>query len=179
MSTWEQMLDELVRERGPALVRYAYLFTSNRTAAEDLVQDALTRCFSRDRTCPDGARAEGYVRRAIVTTYIDGYRKRRRLELSHHLMASRESLPAAQDDVAEQVDVRAALDRLSPRERACLVLHYYEDLGVAQIADELGCSVGAVKRYLSEARASFEQALGRPGTPDDRLSSPTRKGADR
>ena len=57
MSTWEQMLDELVRERGPALVRYAYLFTSNRTAAEDLVQDALTRCFSRDRTCPDGARA--------------------------------------------------------------------------------------------------------------------------
>ena len=59
MSTWEQMLDELVRERGPALVRYAYLFTSNRTAAEDLVQDALTRCFSRDRTCPDGARADG------------------------------------------------------------------------------------------------------------------------
>jgi hypothetical protein len=58
MSTWEQMLDELVRERGPALVRYAYVFTSNRTAAEDLVQDALTRCFSRDRTCPGGARAD-------------------------------------------------------------------------------------------------------------------------
>src|SRR5665811_1071901 len=61
MSTWEQMLDELVRERGPALVRYAYLFTSNRTAAEDLVQEALTRCFSRDRTCPDGARAAGML----------------------------------------------------------------------------------------------------------------------
>ena len=120
MSTWEQMLDELVRERGPALVRYAYLFTSNRTAAEDLVQDALTRCFSRDRTCPDGARAEGYVRRAIVTTYIDGYRKRRRLELSRHLMASRESLPAAQDDVAEQVDVRAGGARPAQPPRASL-----------------------------------------------------------
>ena len=116
---------------------------------------------------------------SFVTTYIDGYRKRRRLELSRHLMASRESLPAAQDDVAEQVDVRAALDQLSPRERACLVLHYYEDLGVAQIADQLGCSVGAVKRYLSEARASFEQALGRPGAPDDHLTSPTPKGAHR
>ena len=57
--------------------------------------------------------------------------------------------------------MRAQLDALSPRERACIVLRYYEDLKVDDIADRLGISAGAVKRYLSDAHAKLADALAR------------------
>jgi RNA polymerase sigma-70 factor (sigma-E family) len=160
MAAWEQSLDQLVRTRSPALVGYAYLLSGDRREAEDLVQDALVKTFSRGRSGLEPANAEGYVRRAILTTYLDGFRRRRRWLAVRHLVARDDAGEGAEAGVADRVDVAGALAQLSPRERACVVLRFYEDMTVPTIADSLGLSQGAVKRYLSDGVRRMEGLLG-------------------
>jgi RNA polymerase sigma-70 factor (ECF subfamily) len=146
-------METLARERGPALVGYAYLLTGEIHAAQDLVQEALIRTFSRRRGGAEIASLEAYARRAVLNVYLDGYRRRRTWSGIQHLaVGSRAALPP-DDAVADRADVRAALSRLSPRERSCVVLRHYEDLTVPEIAQTLGLSQGSVKRYLSDARS--------------------------
>jgi len=77
---WQQRADDamatLARERGKALTGYAFLLTGDLRDAEDLVQDALVKTFVRRRSGLELGSAEGYLRRTILTTYIDGYRRR-------------------------------------------------------------------------------------------------------
>jgi RNA polymerase sigma-70 factor (sigma-E family) len=160
MAGWEQSLDELVRSRGSALVGYAYLLCGDRREAEDLVQDALVKTFSRGRSGLEATSVEGYVRRAILTTYLDGFRRRKRWAAVRHLVAPDDAVPDAQAHVTDRVDIAAALRALSPRERACVVLRFFEDMTVARIADELVLSQGAVKRYLSDGVHRMEGLLG-------------------
>ncbi len=160
MAAWEQALDELVRARGSALVGYAFLLCGDRREAEDLVQDALVKTFARGRGGLETHSLEGYVRRAVLTTYVDGFRRRRRWAAVRHLLAVDEVGPGCDAGVAARADVAAALAELSPRERACVVLRFYEDLTVPSIADALAVSEGAVKRYLSDAVRRMEGLLG-------------------
>lgn len=160
MAAWETVLDELVRTRAPALVGYAYLLCGDRREAEDLVQDALVKTFSRGRGGLDVHNVEGYVRRAVLTTYLDGFRRRRRWAAVRHLVGSDESGPGPETGAVDRIDVAAALDGLSPRERACVVLRFYEDLTVPDIADALALSQGSVKRYLSDGVRRMEDLLG-------------------
>lgn len=168
MAAWEQSLDDLVRTRGTALVGYAYLLCGDRREAEDLVQDALVKTFSRGRGGLQATSLEGYVRRAILTTYVDGFRRRRRWAAVRHLVGSEDSAAAADGGTADRVDVAAALAELSPRERACVVLRFYEDLTVAGIAEALSLSQGAVKRYLSDGVHRMESLLGPMAAGADR-----------
>ena len=160
MAEWEQSLDALVRTRGTALVGYAYLLCGDRREAEDLVQDALIKTYSRGRVATRPTNVEGYVRRAILTTFLDGFRRRRRWAAIRHLADAEESTPGPELASGDRLDVRAALDALGPRERACVVLRFYEDMTVARIADELSISEGAVKRYLSDGVHRMEGLLG-------------------
>lgn len=149
----------LARERGRALTGYAYLLTGDLGDAEDLVQDALVRTFVR-RTHVEPRAAEAYVRRTILTAYIDGYRRRRRWDGVRHLLARGdrdEGLAGASD---ARVDVATALRALPPQQRACVVLRYFEDLTVPEIADRIGLADGTVKRYLSLAVRRMEGLLG-------------------
>ena len=157
MAAWEDGLTVLVRERGPALVGYAFLLCGDRRLAEDLVQDALVKTFTR-ASAPTSP--EAYVRRAILTTYIDGFRRRRRWEAVRHLVHPDDDAAGPEPLVTDRVDLHAALETLSPRQRACIVLRFYEDLTVPQIADALVLSTGAVKRYLSDALRRLEAVLG-------------------
>jgi RNA polymerase sigma-70 factor (ECF subfamily) len=177
MAGWENELDELMRTRGSALVRYAYMLSGDRALAEDLVQDALVKVYSRLRGRPgrggvgvaEGSQAhdldspfrnaEGYVRRAVLTTYLDGYRKRQRWSGIKHLLADDPSTRGADQAASARVDVMAALAQLGARERACVVLRYFEDLTVPQIADALGTAQGTVKRYLSDATKNMQEIL--------------------
>lgn len=159
MAAWEQSLDDLVRHRGSALVGYAYLLCGDRREAEDLVQDALVRTYTRGRAT-DPTNVEGYVRRTILNTYLDGFRRRKRWAALRHLVATDDSHAGPEQSSTDRMDVRAALDVLSPRERACVVLRFYEDLTVAAIADHLAVSQGAVKRYLSDGVRRMEAELG-------------------
>lgn len=159
MATWEQRFTELTRDRGPALVRYAYLLCGDRTEAADLVQEALLRTFGRARGSTDISNLEAYARRTLVAAYLDGERRQARWRTIRHLVSTPTRHDSAEDEVLRRDELHRACAALSPRQRACLVLRYYEDLPVAQVADQLGCSEGAVKRYLSDALARLAPLL--------------------
>lgn len=156
---WEDVLSRLVEERGPALTRYAYLLCGNRDDAVDLVQDALVKTFGRVRNGFGPTSGEAYVRRSILTTYLDRGRRTTRWRRIEHLEATPEYRESSAADTDRQLDIAAQLKKLSPRERACVVLRYYEDLKVDDIAEQLGISSGAVKRYLSDALAKLAITL--------------------
>jgi len=162
----DDVLATLARERGRALFGYAYLLTGQAHAAEDLVQEALVRTFARRRAgfTPDDA--EAYVRRAILTTFLDDARRRQRWSGVRHLLG-RHDEPALDPApaVGAVLDVRAALATLAPQERAAAVLRWCEDLTVPEVAARMGLADGTVKRYLSTAGHKLEALLG--PLPDD------------
>ena len=168
----DDALAVLARERAGALFGYAYLLTGNRDAAADLVQEGLVRTFSRTRTgfAPDDA--ERYVRRAMLTAYLDGARRAARWARVRHLFGSSDdelAAPSPEAAVTAATDVRLALLRLSPTERAVAVLRYAEDLSVAEVAARLHLAEGSVKRYLSDARRRLEPLLGPLPEADDEV----------
>ena len=167
MADWEQVLDALVRERGAALTRYASLLTGDTRDADDLVQEALVRSFSQGRPIREVAAAEAYVRRAILTVFLDGYRRRRRWLGIRHLIVRPEVTDGPERTSPDTIDVRAALVTLRPRLRACIVLRFYDDLTVPEIAGRLRLSDGTVKRYLSDGIGALERVLG--PMPDARV----------
>ena len=88
---WQDVLETLVRDRGPALLRYGYLLTGDPTDAQELVQDALVSVLARKARMREPAAVEGYVRQTMLSSYIDGYRRRRRWLGLRHLVASPEA----------------------------------------------------------------------------------------
>ncbi|WP_421734843.1 RNA polymerase sigma factor [Cellulomonas sp.] len=160
MTAWEQVLDELVRARGRALVRYATLLTGDEREGEDLVQDALVRCFGQGRPLREAAAAEAYVRRAVLTIFLDGHRRKARWTAVRHLLARDDATADHGPTATARLDVQTALLTLRPRLRACVVLRFYDDLTVPEIARRLEISDGTVKRYLFDAIGQLETLLG-------------------
>lgn len=169
VARWEPVLDTVMRERGPRLLAYARLLTGDGAEAQDVLQDALVRAFSRGRVFEDVSRAEAYVRRAIPHVFIDRIRRRDSSARAHERIHE----PAAHEvDRAAVLDVRAALARLAPRERACMVLRFYDDLTVPAIAARLGLAEGTVKRYLADASARMAEDLNTVADWSDNHSVP-------
>jgi RNA polymerase sigma factor (sigma-70 family) len=169
MSAWSRTLDELLRERGPALFGYAYVLTGSVDAAEDLLQDALVRTFRSGRGSRDLNSAHAYVKRAIASAFIDSRRRAAaRPRVADGVVAAGvEEDPTAR--VGEAADLHRALLTLPPRERACVVLRYLEDMPVASVAAELGLAVGTAKRYLADGvgrlrAANLDLDLTEPST---------------
>ena len=163
MAHWSAHAERLATERYPALLAYATLLGGDRAAAEDLVHDALVKTFSRPRRLRSDHEAEAYVRRAILTIFLDRARGRSRLNRAFARIAERPVAEDASRDVVARDAVTAALSALSPRERACTVLRYYDDLPVAEVATRLGIAEGTCKRYLSDAAAKLRAELGDDG----------------
>jgi RNA polymerase sigma-70 factor (sigma-E family) len=145
--------DEFVVQRSQRLLRTAYLLTRDWASAEDLLQAALVKLwFAWKRVDRD---PEAYARRIIVTTYVS---LRRRLWTREIV---RDELPerAVPDDETGRHDERdalwRALRRLGPRQRAIIVLRYYEDLPDARIAEILGVAVTTVRSQASRALATL------------------------
>jgi RNA polymerase sigma-70 factor (sigma-E family) len=139
-------VERLLAERGEHLLHAAIALTGSRSDGEDLLQAALERLLRRwDRIEGD---AEGYLRRILYNMAADGWRRRgawlRKLPLVH---ASSSQGPGT--DAVDAVDLRDALGRalaqLPPRQRAVLVLRYWEELSQAETAELLGCAEGTVK----------------------------------
>jgi RNA polymerase sigma-70 factor (sigma-E family) len=150
---------EYVALRWPPMIRTARLLTGDDGLAEDLVQTALEKCYvawprlrARDAT-------DVYVRRTIVNTFISWQRRRSWHELPRERMPE----PAGVDptaDVPQRSMLQSALAELAPRQRAVVVLRFFEDLSVRQVADELGCSTGTVKSQTSDALERLRELLG-------------------
>ncbi|GIG40531.1 RNA polymerase sigma factor [Cellulomonas phragmiteti] len=163
----DDTLAVLARERGRALFGYAYLLSGDRGTAEDLVQDALVRTFSRVRAGTDVAHAEAYVRSAILRGHLDALRRRQRWATVRHLLhvPGEDTVRDPATSVATDSAVQSALATLAPQERVAVVLRYVEDLTVPDVAAQMGLAVGTVKRYLSTGSAKLAQRLG--PLPDD------------
>ncbi|GAB3606948.1 hypothetical protein GCM10027413_23570 [Conyzicola nivalis] len=169
---WQQVVTRLVAERGDALTRYAYFVCGSRDDAADLVQDALVKTFGRLRNGFSVASAEGYVRRAILNSYIDRGRHTTRWRKIAHLTAVPDVTDSRAAQSESRIDLHEELRKLTPRERACLVLRYYDDLKVDDIAETLELSSGAVKRYLSDGLAKMAISLAEPDSADDGTTAP-------
>lgn len=159
MESWKQTLAELTADRGTALKRAAFLLCGDDAKAEDLVQEALLRAFARPMRAPRPDRAEAYVRAIMVNVFIDGVRRHSRWTKTAPLLHTTKPAPDPADQVVARSAMLEALAGLSPQQRACVVLRYYEDLPVAAVAAALGVAEGTVKRHLSDALARMAGQL--------------------
>jgi RNA polymerase sigma-70 factor (sigma-E family) len=151
VESWEQTLADLASQHGPTLKRHAFLLCADEAEADDLVQEALVRAFIRPPRVPRPEAAGAYVRAIMANLFIDGARRRSRWSRVAPLLRPAGMTPDPADQVSDRDAMLTALRSLSPRQRACVVLRYYQDLPVAEIAAVLGVGEGTVKRYLSEA----------------------------
>ena len=148
---------EFVAARGAALSRSAYLLTGDHQLAEDLLQTALARTAAHWRRVRAGD-PEAYVRRAMINERTSWWRRRRS---ATEVPADTDVLDArpatrvadASETVLRRMTVTAALARLPARQRAVIVLRFFDDLSEAATADVLGCSVGTVKSQTHDALA--------------------------
>lgn len=151
--------DEYVRARGSALLRFAYLLCGDAHRAEDFVQEALLRCHRRwqriSREDP-----EAYVRKAVLRQYLSW----RRLRMAGEILTDRvvdDGDPRQHQQPVEQDDTVRELLRLLPRrQRAVLVLRFYEDLPDSEIARLLDCSPATVRVHVHRGLARLRQQLG-------------------
>jgi len=150
---------EFAAARAQALHRAAYLMVGDAQLAQDLVQEALTKTYVAWPRLRDPSKAEAYCRKAITTTAISWFRRR-----GWNNERPTERLPdagtgSATDAFVERAAVWSALTALPPRQRAAVVLRFYEDLTEAQTAEAMGCAVGTVKSQVSAALSTLRDLL--------------------
>ncbi|WP_205473821.1 SigE family RNA polymerase sigma factor [Nocardioides sp. SYSU D00038] len=152
----EESFTRWAGERQLALLRTAVLLTGDHHRAEDLVQDALTQVAVRWRRLRD-QRPEAYARQVIVRANISWWRKHRRESV---VEVRDDARVVAASDAAS--DRRLLLDRalaaLTPRQRAVVVLRYYDDLSERETAELLGVGVGTVKSQTSLSLRRLREA---------------------
>jgi RNA polymerase sigma-70 factor (sigma-E family) len=150
---------ELYRAHLPRAIALAYLLTGNPAVAEDLAQEAFLRAASRFPQIRDPNSFPAYLRRTVINLWKNSLRRQRRVQayLARQNPRTLEDQPV---DLATRYAVRAALVRLGPRQRAAIVLRYYEDLPERQIAELLGCRPGTVKSLLARGMDSLRTDLG-------------------
>lgn len=144
-------LEEFVRTRTPVLLRRAYLLTGDQHAAEDLVQTALERTAAKWRKLDKQGNADAYARTVLYRLQVDRWRRRAKIaeQVTDTPPESAGDDPYAAADT--RLALRTALARLTPRQRAVLVLRFYDDLGEARTAEVLGVSPGTVKSQTHQA----------------------------
>jgi RNA polymerase sigma-70 factor (sigma-E family) len=162
--------DGFVLTRGAALLRFAYSLTGDRGLAEDLVQDALVKAFRRWGGEVEIERPEAYVRRIVINTYLSWHRRRSSKELPG---------PVPDRTVGDDTDafvqhdlVWHLLAELPRRQRAVLVLRYYEGLPDAEVAVLLGCAEGTVRSLAARA---FEVLRRHPSLSDRTKPGPPQR----
>jgi RNA polymerase sigma-70 factor (sigma-E family) len=144
--------ERFVAARSDALLRTAFLLTGNWASAEDLLQTALAKCWRQWSHLSD--QPDNYVRTVIVHTYLSWRRRRWHGEIPVADLPDRPGLEST-SGVDDRAMLWTALRRLPRRQRAVVVLRYYDDLSEARTAELLGVSVGTVKSQSSKALAAL------------------------
>jgi RNA polymerase sigma-70 factor (sigma-E family) len=154
-----------VREHTPALLRTAYLLTGNGHAAEELVQDTLVRLYPKWDKVENADIPLAYVRRALSNGWINSRRRASRREFAYA------DVPEHLDDrdpfgqLADRDQIWEGLATLPDRQRAALVLRFYEDLSDDESAAALGCRVGTVRSLVSRGLATLREQMTARNTP--------------
>jgi RNA polymerase sigma factor (sigma-70 family) len=149
----DRSFEDVYRVDYPRMVRAARLITGSTATAEEIVQDAFIALYPRfDRL----ANPSGYLYRSVVNGSLAQQRHERVVERLRHLTAASEAMAPTDLD-----ETWLELRKLPPRRRAAVVLRYYADLPVAEVAAVLGCQPGAVKSMLHRALAQLKGVIGR------------------
>ena len=164
MADWEPTLELMLEHRYRALKAYAVILCGDPNEADDLVQDAIISTFSSLRRFESPQMAEGYVRRAIASRFIDGRRRAKTRRDALPVLAQDETDSGADvsTTVQQRTDMARALQTLPPRERACVVLRHLDHLSTRETARALGLSEGTVKRYLADGVGRLAPLLSTP-----------------
>src|SRR3954470_21087411 len=162
MTTATPTFDDYVASRGAALLRLAFMLTGDRHLAEDLTQDVLARVYGRWTRIAGLEQVDAYVRRALVNTHVSWRRRRS----SGEVPVAEPVDPAVSDAGPDRAEAAAERDQawrllatLPRRQRAVLVLRYYEDLSDQEIAGILGCSPATVRSQASRALATLRGSV--------------------
>jgi len=158
--------ERFVESSADDLLRTGFLVVWDLPSAEDLVQDCLFRIAMRWHRVRKMEHPTAYARKVLVNLALDGAKRRHR-HRSELDTRNRPAMEDRDDEVAAAVlgmveitsELTDALGALAPRQRAALVLRYFEDLSEAQVAEILGCSVGTVKSTTSRALERLREAL--------------------
>lgn len=148
---------EFATARTPHLVRTAYLLTGDWHLAEDLVQETLGRCYAARRGFARIDNPAAYAQTALLRTFLNHKRRRSSTEVP------RLELPDAgrpDADVALRLSLLAALDTLSAKDRAVVVLRYWDDRSVAETGEILGLTAAAVRNQTLRALGKLRDVLG-------------------
>jgi RNA polymerase sigma-70 factor (sigma-E family) len=167
-------LERLLAERGTQLMRVAIALAGSREAGEDLLQAALERVLRKPRQV--NSDTEGYLRQVLYNLAADGWRRRGRWRQRLPLLRA-QAAAAAEGDRAAVVDLRDTLVRLllqlPPRQRAVIVLRYWEQLTESETAAVLGCSEGTVKSAASRGLRQLRDLAGSGTEPGFELAEGT------
>jgi RNA polymerase sigma-70 factor (sigma-E family) len=172
----EDSFEAYVAARGHALTRTAYLLTGDHGHAEDLVQSALGRVYLKWPKVSRMDSPEAYVRRVMINQHVSRWRKLRDRES----LTSRppdSTVPDPTESYAADDAVRDIVRGLPPRQRAAVVLRFYEDLPDAEIASLLGCSQATVRSQISRALAAI-RLQGELDAPADKKSDLAHDGGE-
>ena len=154
-------LEELYVLHAPTALRFAYFLTGDPDAARDLVQDAFVRMAGRFRHLRHPDAFDAYLRRTIVNLHASGLR-RLRVERSSLAREAAFTVPVVHDDDhGARDEMWHAILSLPARQRAAIVLRYYEDLSEWQSAEVLHCSVGALDQLVVRAMATLRTRIGK------------------
>jgi RNA polymerase sigma-70 factor (sigma-E family) len=149
--------EEFARARTPHLYRTAWLLAGDRHHAEDLVQETLAKMFRAWRGLQRIDNPSAYAQTVLVRTFISQRRRRSWTEQPTSTMPDRAERPG---DVALRVSLQNALAELAPLDRAVLVLRFFEDRSVEQVALDLGKNAGAIRTRTSRALDRLRVVLG-------------------
>lgn len=152
-----------VEARGPHLLRFAYLLTLDRDSADDLVQSTLARLYPRWTSVSSLQSPNAYAKKAVLNQFLSW--RRRPTRSQRHLLIDAD-IPDQRDSIgilAERDELWRLVTCLPKRERAALVLRFYEDLDDVEIAEIMGCSIGTVRSHVSRAVAKLRTELSSPG----------------
>ena len=156
-------LGAFIDARSCSLLRFAYLLTGDHGLAEDLLQNSLIKVYLSWDRIRDRAALEAYTRTVMTRTQLSWWRRPARREVLGVEPTERATRDHSQFQQRDQVDERdelwQLLATLGPRQRAVLVLRFYEDLSEAEIARVLGCTTGTVKSQLSRGLARIRERM--------------------
>jgi RNA polymerase sigma factor (sigma-70 family) len=154
-------LEDLYVRHAAAALHLAYFLTGDAEAARDLVQDAFVRVAGRFRHLRQPDAFDAYLRRTIVSLHASALR---RLRVERSSLARQAALagPAPNEvDDGTRDEMWHAILGLPPRQRAAIVLRYYEDLSESQSAEVLRCSDGALNQLVARAMANLRSSIGK------------------
>lgn len=158
---------EFVEAAWPGLYRTAYMILGEHQLAEDLVQTTLAKTYASWAKVREPAAAMGYARVVLANTAASWFRRRSwRNEQPTETLPVGSHLPGGSDP-SDRPALMEALRRLPPRQRAVVVLRFYDDLSVREVAHALACSEGTVKSQTHHAIAQLRLLLGDAVVPAD------------